>query len=221
MPRNVENGNIIKTVFKANPDSFGQEFPELVTCVKILKENILSLDYLRKQVVKKRIQEYIASGFNYSEAVSKLNKLGDAVSYDGLKSSVCYCNQILKQKYGDVCRVIKTPTANNVKKLARVLLLQDTSDLLIEDLIDLSDETYNLRFELSDCKPEIALLMLLSKHQFSKFVNGVDYNKLKYLVTLLENPAKDVDAAWVLKSYLQPEIIDKQLNGRRLSDFSR
>ena len=151
MPRNVENGNIIKTVFKANPEFFSQEFPELVTCVKILKEKILSLDYLRKQVVKKRIQEYISSGFNYSEAVSKLNKLGDAVSYDGLKSSVCYCNQILKQKYGDVCRVIKTPTANNVKKLARVLLLQDTSDLLIEDLIDMSDETYNLRFELSDC----------------------------------------------------------------------
>lgn len=221
MPRNVENGNIIKTVFKANPDSFSQEFPELVTCVKILKENILSLDYLRKQVVKNRIREYISSGFNYSEAVSKLNKLGDAVSYDGLKSSVCYCNQILKQKYGDVCRVIKTPTANNVKKLARVLLLQDTSDLLIEDLIDLSDETYNLRFELSECKHEIALLMLLSKHQFSKFVNNVDYNKLKYLVTLLENPAKDVDSAWVLKSYLQPEIIDKQLKGRSLSDFLR
>ena len=219
MPRNPDVGNIIKTVFKFDRSAVSEEFQELIICVNYIEQHITEMNFLRDAKTKNRISTYINCGCNYSAAVEQLNKAGDNLNYQCLTSTVCYANTKLRSTFGDVCKMIKNPTNENVEYLSRAILLQENKVGLIDELKKYADKTLNTNYELQDCEKEIMLLMLLCSSTVQQLINNVDDRKLRYLVTLLEFPIKNAFNAWKLESRLNSEKIIEKLSARSIGEF--
>ena len=214
-----EVGNIIKAVLKVDLSECKSMDERYIKAIRYLKSYVLDMGFLRNAKTKRRLQCYIESNFNYEDAVKRLNQESDDVSYDALKSTICHVNTLLKNQFGDVCRIIKNPDEQNIEYLIKSIQLNKGKVELSSELSKYVDETFNKKYDLESCKNELLFAMLFCKPSIERMIENLDKNKLRYLCTLLSYPMKNPSDAMRLENFLKIDKIIARVERCNLGDL--
>ena len=214
-----EFGNIVKAVLKVDLSEYESMDERYIKAIRYLKAYILDMIFLRNAKTKRRLQCYIESNFNYDEAVKRLNQESDDVSYDALKSTICHVNTLLKNQFGDVCKIIKNPDESNINYLIKSVQLNMGKVEISSELSKYVDETFNKSYDLETCKNELLFAMLFCRPSIERMIENLDKNKLRYICTLLSYPMKNPSDAMRLENFLKIEKILARVERCNLGDL--
>lgn len=214
-----EVGNILKAVLKVDLSECESMDERYIKAIRYLKSYVLDMGFLRNTKTKRRLQCYIESNFNYDEAVKRLNQESDKLNYDALKSTICHVNTLLRNQFGDVCRIIRNPDEANIDYLVKSVQLSMGKVELSSELSKYVDETFNKSYDLETCKNELLFAMLFCRPSIDKMIENVDKNKLRYICTLLSYPMKNPSDAMRLENFLKIEKILARVERCNLGDL--